>query len=310
MFIPANIAQTEPLLDMDEDLVQLEEQAAQNPTAELLVNMATEYYSRVYLQRALFTSLELTRYAPENIEGWKLLANTQIDLAEDNQALATLNTLLALPGLDVADSAWAQALVSEITNRLNPGSAPMASVPATPPASPPVGDTFSGAPAVDSSLISDPLSALDMMGQEEPGNTAPVEKAPPTPQAPSSGKVGGVLEQQGIITQIATKDSGQLESVRLLLEKDPNNVELLDWYAFALYSSERLIESIEVYTRIIEDFEPTENAYYYLGSAYLKIPNLKRAFKYFDTLLKEFPNTKLKSKVLDKKTKLKALTGK
>ena len=312
MFIPADIAQTEPLLDMDADLEEMEQQAAKAPSVELLTNMCTEYYSRAYLQRALFASSTLASMDPGNPEAWKLLANTQVDMGIDFEAKNSLQNLLSIPCLEVTEQAWAEAILSEVSSRI--GDAPE-------PALPPIGDTFSGAPAAtpepvapipvataaDPSLQIDPLSALSLMTTDEAAGT-PVPKPPPTPRAPSDNAIGGVLEQQGIITQIATKDSGQLESVRLLLEKDPNNVELLDWYAFALYSSERIEEAIEVYERILTDFEKSENAYYYIGSAYLKIPNLKKAFHYFNLLKQEFPGSHLNQKVVDKKNKLKALT--
>jgi tetratricopeptide (TPR) repeat protein len=317
MFIPAEIAQTEPLLDMDEDLAELELQAAQAPSVQLLINMAEEYFNRAYLQRALFTCGSLTKMAPEDAEGWKLLANTQIDMGLDSEAKSSLQCLLSIPGIDITDAAWAESMIYEVASRL--GDSPQQKLP-------PIGDTFSGAPATaaapvpvpmpmptpeaayDPSLQIDPLSALSLMSTVQNTPTGPISKPPPTPRAPSNNAIGGVLEQQGIITQIATKDSGQLESVRLLLEKDPNNVELLDWYAFALYSSERLEEAIEVYERIINDFEKSENAYYYIGSAYLKIPDLKKAFHYFSLLKQEFPGSHLNQKVADKKLKLKALT--
>lgn len=68
----------------------------------------------------------------------------------------------------------------------------------------------------------------------------------------------------GRVFSVHTKHSAEtLESTRRLLDKDPNNKELLDWFAFMLYSNEQFAEAIDIYRRLIEqDSNSIEHLYY------------------------------------------------
>ena len=314
MFTPPEISHIEPLLDMDADLAELEQQASSTPlTAEQVEFLANEYFNRAYMQRALHASQRLVELAPTKAAAWRTLANCQLDLAQDEEAKSSIDIMLNQGDKTTEDVAWAQARLTEISARTSgqapsladatlatlspPEAAALAPTPA--PAPPPAPAPLNLSAPVNAPAPAQPAdripSALDMMA-------APA----PAPQ-PKKG-LTGALEQQGIITVVASKDNEQLKEVKKLLDADPDNQDLLDWYAFACYTADQVDEAIRVYERLIKESEPTDKTLYYLGSAYLKKPDIRTAFKYFGALKKKFPNSSLIEKIDEKKAKLANLT--
>ncbi len=300
MFTPPEISHIEPLLDMDADLIELEQQAGSTPlTVDQVEFLANEYFNRAYMQRALHAGQRLVELAPGKSSSWRILANCQLDLAQDAAAQVSINNMLNQADKSTEDVAWAQARITEIQARTS-GAAPsladatLATL-SPPPEAVPASPVAAPAPAPSPKPIDRIPSAIDMMA-------APA----PAPQ-PKKG-LTGALEQQGIITVVASKDNEQLKEVKKLLDADPDNLDLLDWYAFACYTADQLDEAIKIYERLVREGEPTDKTFYYLGSAYLKKPDIRNAFRYFGVLKKRFPNSSLIEKIDEKKAKLANLT--
>lgn len=61
-----------------------------------------------------------------------------------------------------------------------------------------------------------------------------------------------------------------LEKLARRVEADPENVELLDWAAFAFYSNGMLEEAIRCYRELVKRSPANPSYHYYLGSALYK----------------------------------------
>jgi len=307
MFTPPAIAQIEPLLDLDDDLAQLETKAEAGPLAPAeILTLATEYFNRAYMQRALHAAQQLVKAAPNKAASWRLLANCQLDLAQDEPARTSIQKLQGQGDASADDAAWAKARLGEIAARLG-GTAPSLAE-----------ATFAGmgpadgaAPKAKPEPKPEPKPQPKAMAAAAPqriDSAIDMLAAPAPPPPPEKAGIAGALERQGIITVVASRDNQQLEEVRKLVEADPTNADLLDWYAFALYTADRLDEAITTYEQLLKTTEPTDKMYYYLGSAYLKKPDIRRAFVYFNELKKRFPTSKMIEKIDEKKLKLAALS--
>ena len=291
------------------------------------------------MQRALHASERLVESWTDTAAAWRLLANCQLDLAKDEEARVSIERMLHCPDFGADDKSWAEARLGEISARLQ-GKAPslaeqtLASIgpSSESPSSEATKEKTSPAPAASagagasagaagagasagaagvSARPSASASPAKPAGASSGGDIpSPLEMGvasdEPSP-APEKGRLSSTLERQGIITVVSSRDNEQLLEVKKLLDADPNNLDLLDWYAFACYTSEYIDEAIKTYERLIKEGSPTDKTYYYLASAYLKKPDVRMAFKYFNLLKKSFPNSKLIEKVEEKKGKLAAL---
>jgi len=100
-----------------------------------------------------------------------------------------------------------------------------------------------------------------------------------------------VLEKRNIVTYMGPANAAQLERVEAQLRRQPDDRDLLEWYAFLLYSNRRVPESIDVYERLVAEFEPTDTTLYYLGSAHLKLFNIRSARSAWDSLKERFSDS-------------------
>ena len=256
MFIPFELAESEPLKELDKDLVETEQQYEENPSRKMLLHyLAVEYFKRGYNKRCMFVCQKLTKVEASRASVWQLLARCQLKLRMDDRARETLQVLEKMPNVEPEIHKWTLKRLKELEPQ------------------------------------------VQVIDDDEDG---PKRGSP----------LGAVLEQRNIVTYIGSKSDEQVDAVRAQVAEDPDNPELLDWYAFVLYSSERIEEAIEIYERIVKEFTPSDTTYYYLGSAYLKMANVKMAFIYFEALQREYPKSPLLKKIDDKRIKLKKLTKK
>ncbi len=83
----------------------------------------------------------------------------------------------------------------------------------------------------------------------------------------------------GQITEY-TEGSGEgIEEVRDMLKNDPDNLDLLDWLAFMLYTNNQLDEAIEIYKNLLGKSHKSETQHYYLGNAFCKKGLVKLAIE-------------------------------
>jgi len=100
----------------------------------------------------------------------------------------------------------------------------------------------------------------------------------------------------GQITEY-TKGSGEgIDDVRLMLQSDPDNVDLLDWLAFMLYTNNSLDEAIELYKKLLALNHRPDNQHFYLGNAYFKKGLAKLAIESWKKVMELAPDSKLARK--------------
>ena len=93
----------------------------------------------------------------------------------------------------------------------------------------------------------------------------------------SDHDTGGNANQGGVIS-VHTKHSAEaLESTKRLLDKDPKNRELLDWYAFMLYSNELFDEACTIYRRLLRQEAGAVEHLYYLGCCCYRLGRIEEA---------------------------------
>lgn len=100
----------------------------------------------------------------------------------------------------------------------------------------------------------------------------------------------------GQITEY-TEGSGEgIDEVRLMLQNDPENLDLQDWLAFMLYTNNQLDEAIELYKRLLTSNHRSENQHFYLGNAYFKKGLVKLAVEEWKRVVLLDPESKLGQK--------------
>jgi tetratricopeptide (TPR) repeat protein len=81
-----------------------------------------------------------------------------------------------------------------------------------------------------------------------------------------------------------------------MLEKDPNNPQLIDWIAFMYYSNDQPTEAIAYYQRGI-GLDPTNaSQHYYLANSYYKANRLDEALVHWRKVCELKPDGKLANK--------------
>ncbi|GAB1354398.1 hypothetical protein MASR1M12_31360 [Erysipelotrichia bacterium] len=84
-----------------------------------------------------------------------------------------------------------------------------------------------------------------------------------------------------------------IKEVEVLLNHDPNNVDLIDWLAFMHYSENSLDKAIGLYKRYITIKNDNENAYYYLANCYFKKQMMAEAKKSWSEVVRIKPSSKI-----------------
>ena len=96
--------------------------------------------------------------------------------------------------------------------------------------------------------------------------------------------------EEGRVFSVHTKHSLEtLESTRKLIEKDPHNRDLLDWFAFMLYSNEHFSEAIDIYRRLLKQDEGSIEHMYYLGCCLYRTGRTEEAVSHWQEAIKRDP---------------------
>ncbi len=95
---------------------------------------------------------------------------------------------------------------------------------------------------------------------------------------------------EGRVFSVHTKHTSEtLESTRKLIEKDPRNRDLLDWFAFMLYSNEHFAEAIDIYRRLLEQDASSIEHLYYLGCCLYRTARTEEAVTRWQEAIKRDP---------------------
>ena len=272
--IPADIVAAEPLSPADADIMQFEELYSADPSnSSILDFLATEYLDKGYNRRAIFAYQKIIETDGSRYDAYLNLADCQVKMGLLEEAVPNLRIALEQTDIDGDTRQKAEALMKEA-------------------------GAFADEPAI---LTPAPLP---------PGTEAPLPPTEPGLQPGLEKKTQALtdaLEKQDIMTVYGGQDDTGIDAVKAQLDADPNNPMLLDWYAFQLYSNNRVIEAVQAYKRLVTEFDPTPNALYYLGNAYLKLFKYREAKQYWELLRTDFPRSKLVSKAEKKLERIHAM---
>lgn len=128
-------------------------------------------------------------------------------------------------------------------------------------------------------------------------------------QAPEGSKYYAQPEPVGekaarsdaVVTRYTTpKDVGLVEKVRGLLAATPDNKELLDWYAFLLYSNGMLDEAIQRYEGLVHGGSEKPDHFFYLGNAYYKKNRMVEAMEAWKIAVELAPDSKIGKKAVQR----------
>ena len=272
--IPPEVAQAEPLSVDDLDLEQVEGSLNANPKWQSLLRyLADEYFKRGYFKRANFAYGTLADCEPPVGDDLVGLARCQILIGKRTEAVDSLMKILEISDANDEIREWARTKIRTLVATAAPP--PVREAAAGPPQAPKVPQER---PSMESQE-SEPIATEDH----------PVDE--------KTAKVITSLEKLGVVTSHDAPNYEQIASAKAKLDEDPNNPMILDWYAFLLYSAKRIPEAIAVYEKLIDNHEPSANAFYYLGNAYLKMSDLNKAVKCWDRLKQVDPTSPLVKKV-------------
>ena len=126
--------------------------------------------------------------------------------------------------------------------------------------------------------------------------------------AEAVGDTGADQEAQALLTQYTSGDGGGVEEMERMLERDPNNLQLLDWLAFMYYSNNDAMKAIATYQRIIEIEPNNASQHYYLGNCFFKNNEMERALEEWNLVVQLKPSSKYARKAQERMTKLGAMS--
>lgn len=196
-------------------------------------------------------------------------------------------------------SYWKKKNLEALEKKLAAGSVP----PKGPDAPPPPDAEKEAAQARLSALTGmddDPAPAPDAAAAAAPAEAGGV-------QAPSAPEVSG--KDQAVLTQYTAGDGQGVEEIVKMLEKDPNNLQLLDWLAFMYYSNNETDKAIETYSKITQIDPSNASQHYYLANSYYKANRIDEALQHWRTVMELKPDGKLGKKAGDRIKKVEAALG-
>lgn len=259
-FIPEEIANLEPLTPADEDLVGIQKKCLTSTLKSPLLN----FLGKAYFKRGYHNRAQyvFTLLLEEDPKRWRALESlARCQLALGNRTDAIETLAKLLERNDVS-----RKTVEWANMELQ---------------------------AITDDVADEALASM------ERNILAPITEDEVKPITEINDALIDVLEKRKIVTYLGS-NIAQLERVEQQVQKQPDNPDLLDWYAFLLYSNRRIPEAIDVYERLISEFEATDNALYYLGSAHLKMFNIRSATNIWLSLTQKFPGSSLVNKVSEK----------
>lgn len=120
---------------------------------------------------------------------------------------------------------------------------------------------------------------------------------PPIPIAgTTSGSQGEGASDQAVLTQYTSGDGQGIAEMEKMLEKDPNNPQLIDWIAFMYYSNDQPAKAISWYQRGIGLDPSNASQHYYLANSYYKANRLDEALAHWRKVCELKPEGKLARK--------------
>lgn len=168
---------------------------------------------------------------------------------------------------------------------------------------------------------------LSALGGAEPGMPGPPVPLPPPPPQPAARPISPSLapppveaprpaledtsrelklspEQEALLTQYTSGDGGGVEEMEKMLEKDPHNLQLLDWLAFMYYSNNDAEKAIATYRRILEIDPANASQHYYLANSYFKVGDTAQALAEWQKVVDLRPDSKYAKKAIDRINKV------
>ncbi len=161
------------------------------------------------------------------------------------------------------------------------------------------------------------LSGVDDRPPSDPGSQAKIPM-PPVPPPPGPAPAQGALVDDGderqapvnpVLTQYTAGDGQGVAEIERMLEKDPTNLQLLDWLAFMYYSNNETLKAIETYSRIIAIDGENPSQHYYLANSFYKANRVEDALAHWRRVLQIKPDGKLAKKAQDRIRKVEAALG-
>lgn len=141
------------------------------------------------------------------------------------------------------------------------------------------------------------FKASDLEGQvSDQGASKSIQHA----GAASSGEAKPVNDGAGVLTQYKAGGGEGIAEVETMLEKDPSNLELLDWLAFMYYSNNMLEKALVSYEKALSMDPDNVNQLYYLGSTYFKMGRKEDATAKWKRVVEIKPDSKIARKAQDK----------
>ena len=106
----------------------------------------------------------------------------------------------------------------------------------------------------------------------------------------------GAAADKAVTQMVQAKESKALEDVKRMLEDSPDDVNLIDWYAFLCYSHGKLDESIALYEKLLNKGSKKPEHHFYLANAKYKTGNIRQAIEHWRVVVKKAPKKKLGKK--------------
>ncbi len=97
--------------------------------------------------------------------------------------------------------------------------------------------------------------------------------------------------------KVTDEDISRLESV---LEDNPKDLDVLDWLAFAMYSSGRYDRAVELYHRCIEIDPDSPSFHYFLGNCHYKLEDNETATAEWNRVMELDSDGKFRSRAREK----------
>jgi tetratricopeptide (TPR) repeat protein len=139
-------------------------------------------------------------------------------------------------------------------------------------------------------LDSTPEEVQEDLQEAMPKSQPPVQIAGTTSGSQSSGR------EQAVLTQYTSGDGQGIAEMEKMLDKDPNNPQLIDWIAFMYYSNDQPEKAIGWYRQGIGLDPNNASQHYYLANSYYKANRLSEALTHWRKVCELKPDGKLARK--------------
>ena len=156
-----------------------------------------------------------------------------------------------------------------------------------------------------------PEDLQEAMPKTAPPITAPsADPGAAATGAASTGSVAGPkTDGDAVLTQYTSGDGQGVEEMERMLEKDPQNLQLLDWLAFMYYSNNETEKAIQTYGRIIDLDSSNAGQHYYLANSFYKANRIEEALEAWRKVCELKPDGKLARKAQKRIDKVEAALG-